>query len=160
MKHGKKFAALALTTALCVSGTMSVAASNLLDTISDGTGTETDGDYAEDTSYSLLRGNQLNYGTTSIKKLSSMEVTIYGTTQCHKVCDDVILELALERKVNGIYSTYKSWEFEAYNVSNLTRQIDVIVPSGYYYRVSGYHAAIDGGNLESTSTLSGGILVN
>ena len=47
---------------------------------------ETSADYAEDTSYSLLRGNHLNLGTVKVQRLSSNEITIYGLTQCHHSC--------------------------------------------------------------------------
>ena len=120
--------------------------------------TDTDADYAEDTTYSVLRGNNLNFGTTTIKKLASNKVIITGITQCHHVCDKVYLDVYLERKVNGTYSTYKNWSFTASNASNLVKDIKVIVPSGYYYRVRGYHAAKDGSK-ESAKTLTSGILV-
>lgn len=120
--------------------------------------TETDADYAEDTSYSLLRGTNLNMGSTKIQKLSSNEVAIYGLTQCHHVCDKVYLSIYLERKENGSYYTYKYWEFTADNATSLSRGINVIVPSGTYYRVRGYHAAKDGIK-ESTSTLTQGVLI-
>ena len=148
----KKILVLLTTMILCVSNITSVFAEDLLST-------ETDADYATDTSYSRARGNNLGYGTTSIGKLSSMEVVIDGTTQCHHDCEEVYLDLYLERKVDGVYSTYKYWEFVDYNVSSLTSEIRVIVPSGYYYRVRGYHAARDGSK-EATTTLTQGILVN
>ena len=119
---------------------------------------ETDADFAEDTTYSVLRGNNLNYGTTRIKKLASNKVGISGITQCHHSCSKVYLSISLERKVNGTYSTYKNWDFTASNVSNLTRDITVIVPKGYYYRVRGYHAAKDGSK-ESVTTLTSGVLI-
>ncbi len=119
---------------------------------------ETDADFAEDTTYSVLRGNNLNYGTTTIKKLASNKVGISGITQCHHSCNKVYLSISLERKVNGTYSTYKDWDFTASNVSNLTKDITVIVPSGYYYRVRGYHAAKDGSK-ESVTTLTSGVLI-
>lgn len=119
---------------------------------------ETDLDFSEDTAYSMLRGNNLNFGTTIVKRLASNKVLVSGITQCHHNCDKVYLNLYLERKVNGTYSTYKSWTFTASNVSNLTKDITVIVPSGYYYRVSGYHAAKDGSK-ESLKTLTKGVLV-
>lgn len=119
---------------------------------------DTDLDYAEDTTYNMLRSNNLNFGTTTIKKLASNKVILTGITQCHHVCDKVYLDVYLERKVNGTYSTYKSWNFTASNASNLVKDITVIVPSGYYYRVRGYHAAKDGSK-ESTRTLTNGILV-
>lgn len=135
--------------------TVPVNASSILDKI---TSEETAEDFSEDTSYSLLKGNNLNQGTVKIQRLSSNEVGIYGFTQCHHVCDTVYLYLYLERKVDGSYGTYKSWRFEANDVTSLSRSIRVIVPSGTYYRVRGYHAAKDGSK-ESTSTLTQGIMI-
>lgn len=132
---------------------VTVQASSILDEV-----TETTADYAEDTSYNILRGNNLNFGNVKIQRVSSNEIAIYGLTQCHHVCDEVYLYLYLERKVNGSYGTYKYWRFETTNATSLSRTIDVAVPSGTYYRVRGYHAAKDGSK-ESTSTLTSGILV-
>lgn len=61
--------------------------------------------------------------------------------------------------MNGNYGTYKYWEFTGKNATSLSRTIDVIVPSGTYYRVRGYHAASNGGLKESTSTLTQGIMI-
>lgn len=133
-----------------------VQASSILDEVTD---LETTEDFAEDTTYSLLRGNNLNYGNVKVQKLSSNEIAISGITQCHHVCDTVYLYLYLERKVNGSYGTYKYWRFEANNVTSLSKGLNVAVPSGTYYRVRGYHAAKDGSK-ESTSTLTSGILIN
>ena len=52
------------------------------------TSEETTENYAEDTSYSRLKGNNLNFGTVKVQKISSNEIGIYGLTQCHH---DVIL---------------------------------------------------------------------
>ena len=75
-----------------------------------------------------------------------------------KICLEIYLEIYLERKVKGTYSTYKSWSYTANNVDHLNKGLTVIVPSGYYYRVRGYHAAKDGSK-ESTTTLTSGVLV-
>ena len=120
---------------------------------------ETAEDFAEDTSYSLLRSNNLAYGTIKIQRVASNEIAIYGLTQCHKTCSKVYLSIYLERKVNGSYGTYKYWNFTGNNVTNVQRSIDIAVPSGTYYRVRGYHAASNGGLKESTSTLTSGIMV-
>lgn len=133
-----------------------VQASSILDEVTD---LETTEDFAEDTVYSRLRGNNLNYGNVKVQRISSNEIGIYGLTQCHHTCDTVYLYLYLERKVNGSYGTYKYWRFEANNVTSLSRGINVIVPSGTYYRVRGYHAAKDGSK-ESTTTLTQGIMIN
>ena len=143
---------ICLIVCLCLMNFVQVMALEVVDDI------ETDADFAEDTTYSVLRGNNLNYGTTTIKKLASNKVGISGITQCHHSCSKVYLSISLERKVNGTYSTYKNWDFTASNVSNLTRDITVIVPKGYYYRVRGYHAAKDGSK-ESVTTLTSGVLI-
>ena len=129
---------------------------SILDEITD---EETTEDFAEDTSYSVLRGTNLNFGNVKIQKVNSGELAIYGVTQCHKKCAKVYLSLFLERKVNGSYSTYKIWEFTANNATSLGKTIDVIVPSGTYYRVRRYHAASNNGLKESTSTLTQGIMI-
>ncbi len=133
-----------------------VQASSILDEI---TVEETTEDYAEDTKYSFLRGNHLNSGTVKVQRISSNEIGIHGVTQCHHVCDEVYLYLYLEQKKDGSYGTYKYWRFTANNVTSLSKGLTVIVPSGTYYRVRGYHAAKDGSK-ESTSTLTQGILIN
>lgn len=137
--------------------TMPVQASSILDELP---GTETTEDFAEDTSTILTRGNYLNLGHMKISKLASNKINIYGLTQCHRVCDRAYLYIYLEQKVGNSYGTYKSWKFEDTEVSNLDKSINVIVPSGHYYRVRGYHAAKEGTTKESTTTLTSGVLVN
>lgn len=154
----KKILGIGLAAGLLAAVTVTsvpVQASSILDKV---TSEETTADHAEDTSYSLLKGNNLNYGNVKVQKISSNEIAISGITQCHHVCDTVYLSLYLERKVNGSYGTYKYWNFTANNVSSINKGLNVAVPSGTYYRVRGYHAAKDGSK-ESTSTLTQGILI-
>lgn len=151
----KRVGILALVISTCTINSYPVFASD----DSKITDEETTEDHAEDTGYSLLRGNNLNFGTTQISKISSNEISLYGLTQCHRNCLKVYLDMDLERKVNGYYSTYKSWEFTASNVNHLSKSFNVLVPSGYYYRVGGYHAAVNDGTKESTTSLTKGIKV-
>ena len=141
---------------LAVLSVMPVSAASLLDEVKP---LEIEADFAEDTSYSLLKGSNLNFGNSKITKLASNKINVYGLTQGIRLCDTMYLSLYLERKVNGVYSTYKSWDFTKNDVTALDQSINVIVPSGYYYRVRGYHAAKEGGVKESTTTLTSGILV-
>lgn len=116
--------------------------------------------YVEDTEYSVQRASLLSYGNSRLKKLSSNSVSVYGVTQCHRLCDDVYLSLYLERKVDGYYSTYKSWDYSTTDATSLSKSLVVSVPSGYYYRVRAYHAVSDSGSSkESISTLTEGIYV-
>ena len=164
MSRGKKLLGLLMAVGLSVG--MSVTpvlaeTTSILDAVADQelTDEETTADFAEDTSYSLLRGTNLNFGNVKIQRVNSGELAIYGVTQCHKKCSKLYLSLFLERKVNGNYGTYKYWEFTGNNATSLSRTIDVIVPSGTYYRVRGYHAASNDGLKESTSTLTSGIMI-
>ena len=152
--------AAGLSAGMCVTPVLAENTS-ILEAVADEelTDEETAEDFAEDTSYSLLRGTNLNMGNVKIQKVNSGELAIYGLTQCHKKCSKVYLSLYLERKVNGNYGTYKYWEFTGKNATSLSRTINVIVPSGTYYRVRGYHAASNGGLKESTSTLTQGIMI-
>lgn len=152
--------AAGMSVAMCTTPVLAETTS-ILDEITEEelTDEETTEDFSEDTSYSVLRGTNLNFGNVKIQKVDSDELAIYGVTQCHKKCSKLYLSLFLERKVNGNYGTYKYWEFTGKNATSLSRTIDVIVPSGTYYRVRGYHAASNGGLKESTSTLTQGIMI-
>lgn len=120
--------------------------------------TDVDKAYSYEPGYSLLHGNELNYGSGNIRVLSANEINITGITQCHHVCDKVYLKLYLEQKYNGSYYTYKSWDLSKENASNVIRSMNIIVPKGYYYRVRGYHA-VENGTYESLSSLSSGVWV-
>ena len=159
MNIWKKILGISLAVGLSVSmGIVPIYADSIsiLDEITD---EETTEDYSEDTSTILARSSYLHLGNVKIQRVSSNEIAIYGLTQCHKKCSKVYLSLFLERKVNGSYGTYKIWEFTAKNASSLSKESDVAVPSGTYYRVRGYHAASQSGTKESTSTLTQGIMV-
>ncbi|RHB10225.1 hypothetical protein DW900_11295 [Blautia obeum] len=152
---------LGITLAVGLSTGMSIAPvqADTISILNEITDEETTEDWAEDTSTILARSSYLHFGNAKIVKKSSNEVAISGLTQCHKQCSKVYLSIYLERKVNGSYGTYKYWNFTANNVSSLSKTIEVIVPSGTYYRVRGYHAASQSGTKESTSTLTSGIMV-
>jgi hypothetical protein len=126
----------------------------------DFTDEETTEDSAEDIAYALLRGSYLNSGEAKITKVSSYKVHVYGATQCARKTSNVYLTLSLEKKVSGSYSTYETWNFSTTNATSLVKGIDVIVQSGYYYRVRGYHSVKDSGTTESVDTLTSGIWVN
>lgn len=168
-KKWKQILAAGMTVGLlmaCNSQSVFAQSDSLIDAILDEetgadeiTAEETTEDFSEDTSYSMLRGTNLNSGHIKIQKVASNEIAIYGLTQCHKKCSKVYLYLYLERKLDGSYYTYKYWKFNASNVTSLSKTLDVAVPSGTYYRVRGYHAASNGGLKESTSTLTSGIMV-
>ncbi len=163
MSRGKKLLGLLMAVGLSVG--MSVTpvlaeTTSILDEFEEElTDEETTEDFSEDTVYYPARSTNLNFGNVKIQRVNSGELSIFGVTQCHKKCSKVYLSLFLERKVNGGYSTYKVFEYTAKNVTSLSKEIKVLVPSGTYYRVRGYHAASNDGLKESTSTLTSGIMI-
>ena len=159
MVSWKKLLGIGLAAGMLFSTSVTPVAADPVSILDEITDEETTEDYAEDTSTILARSSYLNFGNATIKKISSNEIVISGLTQCHKKCSKVYLSIFLERKVNGSYGTYKIWEFTANNATKLSKEIDVAVPSGTYYRVRGYHAASQSGTKESTSTLTQGIMV-
>ena len=159
MVSWKKLLGIGLAAGMLFSTSVTPVAADPVSILDEITDEETTEDFSEDTSYNLMRSNNLSFGNMKISKLSSSEIAINGLTQCHHKCKKVYLYIYLERKVNGSYGTYKSWKFDASNVTSLMKGLRVAVPSGTYYRVRGYHAASDGGERESTSTLTSGILV-
>lgn len=159
MSRGKKLLGLLLAIGMSVGMSVTPVLAETTSILDEITDEETTEDFSEDTEYYPARSTNLNCGNVKIQKVNSGELAIYGLTQCHKKCSKVYLSLFLERKVNGSYSTYKVWEFTGKNVTSLSRTIDVIVPSGTYYRVRGYHAASNDGLKESASTLTSGIMI-
>ena len=159
MSRGKKLLGLLLAIGMSVGMSVTPVLAETTSILDEITDEETTEEFSEDTEYYPARSKNLNCGNVKIQKVNSGELAIYGLTQCHKKCRKVYLSLFLERKVNGSYSTYKVWEFTGKNVTSLSRTIDVIVPSGTYYRVRGYHAASNDGLKESASTLTSGIMI-
>lgn len=113
-----------------------------------------------DKSTILTRGNFLNYGSVTLTRIDLMKIRITGDTAAHRVCDKLGLDLYLERSSDGEkYSSYRHWNFEKENDSFFWKGLEVIVPAGYWYRLSGGHVAIVGNEGESTVTLTNGVYV-
>ena len=159
MSRGKKLLGLLMAVGLSVGMSVTPVLAETTSILDEITAEETTEDFAEDTAYYPARSTNLNCGNVKIQKVKNHELSIFGLTQCHKKCSKVYLSLFLEKKTNGSYSTYKIFEYTAKNVTSLSKEIKVLVPSGTYYRVRGYHAASNDGLKESASTLTQGIMI-
>ena len=114
-----------------------------------------------DKSTILTRGNYLNYGAVTLTKLDSMKIRISGETAAHRVCDTLGVTLYLYRSSDGEnYENYREWSFTKSNGSYFWKVLEVIVPSGYYYAISGHHTAVYNGEAEMTRTYAEGLWVN
>lgn len=132
----------------------SVKADSLLDVVY--TDEETTEDFSEAYNTPKARGTYLAYGAGKITKLSDMKLSVHGETAAY-IDSYLTLEMYLERKQNGSYYTYKMWEFYRENDGLLTATINVLVPTGTFYRLSTYHAAKNGVTRESTGASTKGI---
>ena len=113
-----------------------------------------------DTSKVLTRGNFLDYGSVLMSKKSSTRVLITGITAAHVECDKLGVGLYLEQSSDGVnYGSYRQWYFWGENSILHTETLEVIVPSGYWYRLGGSHVALKGSDGESTTTMTNGIYV-
>lgn len=113
-----------------------------------------------DTSTILTRGNFLAYGTVTMTKVSSTRVRITGTTQAHRVCDTLGLDLFLYKSSDGTnFSNYRKFPFSKKNDDVLGETLEVIVPSGCWYRLGGGHVAVLNNDGESTTTMTNRLYV-
>lgn len=120
----------------------------------------TDDVESEDTQQSRLRNSYLLQGFIKITNNGNGIVGIGGSTDCFVTCDVVKLHLYLERSTGiGDFSSYKSFEYTAYNAYTLTKGFNYVVPKGYYYRLRGYHYASKNGDGENLISKTNGIYI-
>lgn len=118
------------------------------------TETETE---VSDSAQVLQKGAYLSGGTLKLTNKGGGKISIYGSTTGYQKCDTIYLNIYLERSTNGkVFNSYLSWEYTASNAGSLSKSFTKTVPTGYYYRLRGYHAAKEGGVKESTSTMTNG----
>lgn len=129
-----------------------------VDAASDGSSLYEDVIEVSDTTTVRTRGNFLNYGTVQMTKISPTRVLLTGITAAHVQCDKLGVGLYLERGKDGEnYGNYRHWYFWKENDTSFYQNLEVIVPTGYWYRLGGSHVAIKDGNGESVTTLTDGL---
>lgn len=110
----------------------------------------------------LTRGNILADGTIQLANLGGRVLGIAGTTNCHRVCNQVICNVYLEQldEETGSWSPYESWNSSDTNVYAHTVYYEYKVEGGHWYRLGGGHIAIKGTTVESIATMTDGIWVD
>ena len=136
------------------------AAYNQLGSIVDGSilteKTEVSGD-----THSGARGTYLSYGSATLSNQGNHTLNVSGYTSCYKTCDQVKVTLHLQKLVSGTWTTVKTLDTKtAYNTSYVSNSQNVTVTGGYYYRISGTHAAVKGKTTESTYSSTDGMWVS
>lgn len=108
----------------------------------------------------IQRGAYLSGGGVKLVNKGGGVIGIYGDTTAYSKCDKLYLDIYLERSTNGTnFNYYDSWSYTATNTASLAKEFTKSVPTGYWYRLRGYHAAKEGNVKESTSTVTGGMYI-
>ena len=109
----------------------------------------------------LQRNGHLDFGEISLTKLSPTRASIFGTTQAYHTCPKLYLDLYVDKynTQTGKWSQWRYWEFSAENADHLDKSLEIIVQSGYYYSVRGYHTCIHGDVQETAETVTDGLYI-
>ena len=110
----------------------------------------------EDTATPRARGDILNRGYVRLSN-SDGEAGIYGETLCNHVLEEVGVELYLEKYNGSTFNSYQDWSLVEYNSYEAINTFIYPVEKGYYYRLRGYHYAIDEDLFEAVSTMTDGL---
>lgn len=150
--------------AVMVIGTMNSAEVVRADAVDDiehivHTSTWNDETQAEDIVTNVMKGTDFYQGATKISVLSKNSINAYGHTFAYHDCDSIDLYLYVEKLVGNTWQSYKSFAFTDTNASILSKSVTMTVPSGYKYRLRGYHRTYNDGRQESASTTTEGVYV-
>ena len=100
-------------------------------------------------------GDYLSVGGCGIAKMSNSIAQIDGYTTCFETCDELYLGLFLDRQEDdGTWQTIYIKELSGENAVTLTYHQNVLVKTGYWYRVRAGHIARKNGVMESNTSES------
>ena len=106
----------------------------------------------------IMRGEELQSGTSKINKPATGVINAGGTTTAHRSVKEIGVAVVVERLKSGSSSWYyyKSWEAVKTNASSVMSSKRLTVSGGYYYRVRCTHWA----NSEVSSSFTSGIYID
>lgn len=95
-----------------------------------------------------------------IADLDDGEVELYAWTQCNRDCEEVSVELQLQRWTGSRWMTLGTYNFAGFDTDYTWGKKKVSVAGGYTYRVKSRHYAEDGSISDQTTAATGGIYIN
>lgn len=120
----------------------------------------TDQESAEVTYENLQRGNILNRVIGRITNNGDGTVNIYGAVYGAVTCDKLLLDMTLQKLVNGKWSNVMSFSDSEKNRSYMIKSYNISVTKGYYYRLKLAGIATKNGVSESQLPTTDGIMIN
>lgn len=159
MKKNNKFLITILVITLMLSLNINVYAStNRLEKHLDNHNVKTE-DYAEVIINNVTKGNILNRVVGRISNNGNGSVNVYGAAYGNVVCDKLMLEMTLQKKVNGSWQNIKSFSASSSKQGFFTKSYNVSVTKGYYYRLKLAGVATKGSTTESQTGITDGLLI-
>lgn len=118
-------------------------------------------DVVSDKVYFRQRSSHIDFGMVELTKLSPTRAAIGASTQALHVCPQVHLNIYVDKydEKNEEWVQWRYWEYSAENVDHLTRNLEIIVPSGNYFSVRGYHICVHGDTIETIDTETDGLYI-
>ena len=106
----------------------------------------------------IMRGEDLQSGSSKVSKGGTRIINAGGTTTAHHVVDEIGVAVMVERLKSGTssWSYYKSWQVVKNDASSVSSSKRLTVSGGYYYRVRCTHWA----NSDASSSSTNGIYID
>ena len=106
----------------------------------------------------IMRGEDLQAGTSKISKGGTGIINAGGTTTADHVVDEIGIAVVIEKLKAGTstWYYYKTWQVKKYDASSVSTSRRYTVPGGYYYRVRCTHWA----NSDASSSFTSGIYID
>lgn len=114
-----------------------------------------------DIQYMRARNGHLMYGSVELMKVSPTRARIAATTQAYHVCPIIYTDIYVDKYDPGSqeWNQWRYWEYSTTNSDHLTKNMEIIVQSGYYYSVRGYHTCVHGNVMETAETMTDGLYI-
>ncbi len=114
-----------------------------------------------DTYNNYQRNGHLNFGFVELSKISPTRAGIAATTQAHHICPEVHLDIYVDKydPSTNTWNQWRNWEYSAEDAQHITRNLEIIVQSGYSYSVRGVHVCIHDDVMESGNTQTDGLYI-
>ncbi|MFQ6809662.1 MAG: hypothetical protein ACLRTF_11520 [Blautia sp.] len=106
-----------------------------------------------------IRGNILNRVTGRLSNNGNGSINVYGAVYGSVVCDKLVLEMTLQKQVNGSWQNVRSFSASANSKGFFTKSYNVSVAKGYYYRLKLVGVATKNGTTESQTGITDGLLI-
>ncbi len=120
-----------------------------------------DVDSVTDKAYVRQRSSHLDFGVVELSKVSATRARISASTQAFHVCPEVHLDIYVDQydEAKDEWTQWRYWEYSANDVDHLTKNMEIIVQSGHYYSVRGYHMCVHGSSMEVIETMTDGLYI-